>query len=87
MCDFRFQNCFKPTPLMSTMLLLCEMGVSGWFLGIIEQKGCTKVTRFSYETKRRRFLVDTLGDVVLASLSSFSYWLMLLVLSGATSKT
>jgi hypothetical protein len=69
---FRFQNCFSPTPLMSTMLLLCEIGVSGCLRSMAEHRGMTKRVSDSYRANRRRFLVETLGEVMVALARFFS---------------
>lgn len=71
---------------MSTMLLLCEMGVSGLFRGTIEQSGVTNLVSDSYRANKRRFLVATLGMMVLESARFFSYEEIFFALSGATSK-
>jgi hypothetical protein len=57
MCALRFQNCFNPTPLISTILLLCDIGVSGCFLVMAEHSGKTKRVNDSYRANRRRSFV------------------------------
>ena len=53
----RFQNCFKPTPDISTMLFDCDIGVSGFGRSrSAEQRGIMKVVRFSYRAKSRNSL-------------------------------
>jgi hypothetical protein len=101
MWPFRFQNCFRPTPWISTMLLLCEMGVSGWLRGTMEHSGVTNLVSDSYNANRRTFwqcqrsearqwsgrtLVGTLGTVVRDLARFFSYAEMFFEFRGATSK-
>lgn len=57
---------------MSTMLLLCEIGVSGWLRGTIEHKGVTNLVRDSYSANKRTFFVRTLGTVVFDFARAFS---------------
>lgn len=71
---------------MSTMLLLCEIGVSGWLRGTMEHSGVTYLVSDSYRANSRTFLVSTPGTVVLDLARFFSYAEMFLVFSGATSK-
>jgi hypothetical protein len=86
MCAFKFQNCLRPTPLMSTMLLLCEIGVSGWLRVTMEHSGVTYLVSDSYRANSRRFFVSTLGRVVFDFARFFSYAEMFFEFSGATSK-
>lgn len=71
---------------MSTMLLLCEIGVSGWLRGTIEHSGVTYLVKDSYRANSLTFLVRTLGTTVFDLARFFSYAEMVLVFSGATSK-
>lgn len=70
---------------MSTMLLLCEMGVSGCGRGTIEHSGVTYLVNDSYSANNLTFLVRTLGSVVFDLAKFFSYADMFFVFSGATS--
>lgn len=71
---------------MSTILLLCEMGVSGWGRGTMEHNGVTYLVNDSYSANNRTFLVKMLGSVVFDLAKFFSYAEMFFVFSGATSK-
>jgi hypothetical protein len=86
MCAFKFQNCFRPTPLMSTILLLCEMGVSGWLRVTMEHSGVTYRVSDSYKANSRTFFVSTFGSVVFDLARFFSYAEMFFEFNGATSK-
>jgi hypothetical protein len=72
---------------MSTILLLCEIGVSGWLRGTIEHNGVTYLVNDSYRANSRTFLVRMLGTVVFDLARFFSYAEMFFEFSGATSKT
>jgi hypothetical protein len=85
----RFQNCFSPTFEISTMLLLCEMGVSGFGRAwAAVHHGMTNEVRFSYSANRRSILTGALREsVTLGFLEEvdFSYAETALEFSGATS--
>lgn len=54
MCPFKFQNCFKPTCAISTILLDWSTGDSGLGRpGTAEQRGMTKRVKFSYSANKR----------------------------------
>jgi hypothetical protein len=68
------------------MLLLCEIGVSGWLRGTMEHSGVTYLVNDSYSANNRMFFVCTFGSVVFDLARFFSYAEMFFEFSGATSK-
>lgn len=60
---FKFQNCFNPTPLTSTILVEVTIGVSGFGRCNDEQSGITNRRRFSYKAKRFNKRAGTVDDL------------------------
>lgn len=63
MWPFKFQNCFNPTPLTSTILVEVTMGVSGFGRAKAEHSGITKLSRFSYNANRFNRRAGTVDDL------------------------
>jgi hypothetical protein len=59
----RFQNCFRPTPLTSTILVEVTMGVSGLGRDSDEHSGMTKLRRFSYRANKFSIRAGTEDDL------------------------
>jgi hypothetical protein len=66
MWDLRFQNCFSPTPLTSTILVEVTIGVSGFGRESDEHRGMTKLSKFSYKANRFRRRAGIVDDLWLS---------------------
>jgi hypothetical protein len=60
---FKFQNCFNPTPLTSTILVEVTIGVSGLGRDSAEQSGMTNPRRFSYKANKLSKRAGTEDDL------------------------